>query len=71
SALVGKLMAGATAARGDVAESVKDKPKLQKMMMGMTLEGILKRAGDVVTEEQVKALNAALQQIKKPEQVNA
>lgn len=71
SALVGKLMAGATAARGDVAESVKDNPNLQKMMMGMTLEGILKRAGDVVTEEQVKALNAALQQIKKPEQVNA
>ncbi len=66
-ALVGKLMAGATAARGDVAESVKDNPNLQKMMMGMTLEGMLKHAGDAVTEEQVKAVNAALQEIKKPE----
>lgn len=65
--LVGKLMAGAAASRGDVAESVKDNPNLQKMMMGMTLEGMLKQAGDAVAEEQVKALNAALQQIKKPE----
>jgi len=65
-ALVGKLMAGAAAARGDVAESVKDNPGLQKMLMGMTLEGMLKQAGDAVTEEQVKTLNAALQKIKKP-----
>ncbi len=67
-ALVGKLMAGATAARGDVAESVKDNPNLQKMMMGMTLEGMLKQVRDLVAPEQVKALNNALQQIKKPEQ---
>lgn len=33
----------------------------------MTLEGLLKQAGDAVTEEQVRALNAALQQIKKSE----
>ena len=51
-----------------MAQSVKDNPNLQKMMMGMTLEGMLKQVRDMVTPEQVKALNDALQQIKKPEQ---
>ncbi len=67
-ALIGKLTESASAARGDVAQSVKDNPNLQKMMMGMTLEGMLKQVRDMVTPEQVKALNDALQQIKKPEQ---
>ena len=35
------------------------------MMAGMTLESLLKQAGDAVTKEQVQMLNAALQQIKK------
>lgn len=52
---------------GDVAESVKDNPALQKMMATMSMESLLKQAGDMVTPEQVKALNAALQQIKKME----
>ncbi len=63
--LVGQLMAKATAARGDVAESVKDNPGLLRMMAGMTLESLLKQAGDAVTKEQVQMLNTALQQIKK------
>ena len=52
---------------GDVAESVKDNPALQKMMAAMSMESLLKQAGDMVKPEQIKALNAALQQIKKPE----
>ncbi len=66
-AIVNKLMDGASAKRGDVAESVKDNPALQKMMAAMSLESMLKQAGDAVTEEQVKQLNAALQQIPKAE----
>ena len=53
---------------GDVAESVKDNPALKKMMATMSMESLLKQAGDMVTPEQVKALNAALQQIKKQEE---
>lgn len=66
-AIVGQMMAGAAASRGDVAESVKDNPNLLKMMAGMTLESMLKQAQDAVTPEQIKGLNHALQQIKKPE----
>jgi len=64
-AIVGAMMAGAAASRGDVAESVKDNPNLVKMMGAMTLESLLKQAGDAVSPEQVKALNGALQQIQK------
>ncbi len=64
-ALVGRLMAAATAARGDVAQSVSGNQNLQRMMAGMPLESLLKQAGEAVTEEQVRMLNAALQQIKK------
>lgn len=64
-AIVNKMMSGAAASRGDVATSVADNPALQKMMAAMTLESMLKQAGDAVSEEQVKQLNAALQQIPK------
>ncbi|MCI6465532.1 MAG: beta galactosidase jelly roll domain-containing protein [Faecalicatena sp.] len=66
-AIVGQMMAGAAASRGDVAESVKDNPNLLKMMGSMTLESMLKQAQDAVTPEQIRGLNSALQQIKKPE----
>lgn len=66
-AIVGQMMAGAAASRGDVAESVKDNPNLIKMMGAMTLESMLKQAQDAVTPEQIRGLNSALQQIKKPE----
>lgn len=64
-AIMGAMMAQTSAGRGDVAESVKDNPNLIKMMGAMTLESMLKQVGDVVSQEQVKALNAALQQIPK------
>lgn len=63
--IVQRLMAQASASRGDVAESVKDNPALQRMMQRMTLVSLLKQAGDAVSEEQMKALNDALQKIPK------
>ena len=67
AAIVGKLMEGAAASRGDVAESVKDNPNLIRMMSRLTLESLINQAGDVIKPEQIKAINAALQKIKKPE----
>ena len=67
AAIVGKLMEGAAASRGDVAESVKDNPNLVRMMSRLTLESLLNQAGDAVKPEQIKAINAALQKIRKPE----
>lgn len=63
--IVGALMAKASASRGDVAKSTSGNASLQKMMSGMSLQSLLKQAGDAVSPEQIKALNAALQRIKK------
>ena len=65
NAIVQRLTAKASASRGDVAESVKDNPALQRMMQRMTLQSMLKQAGDVIKPEDIKALNNALQKIKK------
>ena len=65
NAIVQRLMSQASASRGDVAESVKDNAGLQRMMQRMTLVSLLKQAGDAVSEEQIKALNDALQKIPK------
>lgn len=62
-----KLLAQMSASRGEVAQSTAGNANLQKMMAGMTVESMLKRAGKTVSAEQVKELNDALQQIKKPE----
>ena len=63
--IVGALMAKASASRGDVAKSTSGNANLQKMMAGMSLQSLLKQAGDAVSPEQIKALNAALQRIRK------
>lgn len=63
--IVQRLTAKASASRGDVAESVKDNPALQRMMQRMTLQSMLKQAGDVIKPEDIKALNDALQKIRK------
>ena len=61
AAIVGRIMAKATASRGDVA-----KEALQQMMAVMSFEGLLKKAGaNVVPPEMVKSINDALQQIPK------
>lgn len=64
-AIVKRMMAQASASRGDVAKSTSGNENLQKMMASMSLQSLLKQAGDAIPPEQVKALNAALQQIKK------
>lgn len=63
--IVGRLMQQAIASRGDVAKAANQNENLQKMMAGMSLESLLKQAGDAVKPEQIKALNGALQQVKK------
>ncbi len=63
-AVVEQLMARASASRGDVAESVKDNPALQRMMDRITLVSLLKQAGNI-EEESIKQLNRVLQKIKK------
>lgn len=63
--IVGTLMAKASASRGDVATATAGNENLQRMMAGMTLQSLLKQAGDAVPPEAIKQLNDALQQIKK------
>lgn len=67
SPIVGRLMAQAQASRGDVAKSTSGNKNLEKMMAGMSLQSLLKQAGDAIKPEQIKALNTALQQISKGE----
>ena len=64
NAIVQRLTDKASAS-GRCAESVKDNPALQRMMQRMTLQSMLKQAGDVIKPEDIKALNDALQKIKK------
>ncbi|MCD7918869.1 MAG: glycoside hydrolase family 2 protein [Clostridiales bacterium] len=63
--VVQPLMDAAIASRGDVAKSANQNASLQGMLAAMTLEGLLKMAGDTIPPEQVEALNAALQRIPK------
>lgn len=67
-AIVGRMMEKARASRGDVAKSTEGNQNLQKMMAGMSLESLLKQAKGAITAEQIRELNAALQQIKKEEE---
>ncbi len=62
--VIERMMAQGAASRGDVAESVKDNPALQRMMGRMTLVSLLKQAGGI-DEESIKQLNRVLQGIKK------
>ena len=63
--IVGAMMDKAAASRGDVAKSANSNPNLQKMMAGMSLQSLLKQAGDTIPQEAIRQLNTALQQIKK------
>ncbi|MBQ7063620.1 MAG: glycoside hydrolase family 2 protein [Firmicutes bacterium] len=66
AAIVGRIMAKASASRGEVAESTRDNKALQQMMAGLSFESLLKKAGaNVVPPEAVKAINDALQKIRK------
>ncbi len=50
-----------TASRGNVAKDADQNVDLQRMMAGLSLESLIKQAGDAVPAEMVKSLNAALQ----------
>ena len=63
-AILAGMMAKMRTSRGDVAQSASNNANLQRMMAGMTLESLLKQAGNVPAEA-VKSLNAALQKIRK------
>lgn len=62
--VIGRLMAKAAESRGDVARAASGNASLQKMMAGMRLDSMLKRA-DSIQEEQIRQLNRILQGIKK------
>ena len=62
-AVVNAMMAKSAASRGDVAESVKDNPALQRMLARMTMISLLKQGG--ADAESIKQLNRVLQGIKK------
>ncbi len=64
-AVFGQIMAKGVAARGEVAESAKNNPNLQRMMGRMTLNSLLKKINDLVTPEQIAEINKNLQKIKK------
>ena len=65
AAILGRMMERMTASRGDVAKEANNNANLQKMMAGLSLESLIKQAGDSVPGEMIRSLNAALQQIKK------
>ena len=60
-AVIDAMMAKSAASRGDVADSVKDNPALQKMLGRMTMISLLKQAG--ADEESILQLNRVLQGI--------
>ncbi len=62
-AIIDQMMAQGAAARGDVADAVKDNPALQRMMGRMTLLSLLKQSG--ADEQAVKQMNRILQRYRK------
>lgn len=65
AAILGKLMEQAVASRGEVAQSTSGNKNLEKMMAGMRVCDLLKKAGDTISKDQLQALNDALQKIKR------
>ena len=65
--IVNAMMARASASRGDVAASTADNANLQKMLGAMSLQSLIKQAGDAIPKEAVRQLNDALQRVKKPD----
>lgn len=65
ASILGRIIAQASASRGDVAKSTESNKNLEKMMADMKIEQLLKQAGNAITQEQIKQLNESLQKIKK------
>ena len=65
-AIVDRMMSAVRATRGDVAEAAAGNAVIEKMLEQMSLEALIKQAGDAVNSEMVVQLNQALCQIEKP-----
>ena len=65
AAILERLMERLTASRGDVAKAAHGNANLERMMAGLSLESLIKQAGDSVPGEMIRSLNASLQRIKK------
>ena len=65
AAILDKMMSRMTASRGDVAKAANQNENLKKMMAGLSLESLIRQAGDSVPQEMIRSLNAALQKIRK------
>lgn len=65
AAIIDQMMAKGAESHGEIAETVKDNPALQRMMNRITLVSLLKQSG--ADEESIKQLNRILQGIKKTE----
>ena len=65
AAILNKMMSRMTASRGDVAKAANQNENLRKMMAGLSLESLIRQAGDSVPQEMIRSLNAALQKIRK------
>lgn len=63
--LVQHMMAGLTAAMGDVAQKVEIPPAMQAMIERQTVASLLRQAGAMVPPEQIKAINTQLNSIAK------
>ena len=65
AAILQRIMAKATASYGDVAKNVRMPEAMQKQMDRMPLQKLLQQAGKALSQQDVKQLNAALNQIQK------
>lgn len=65
AAIVGELIRAAASKRGDVAKDLEGNETLQKMLNAMTLEALLKQAGESITKEMIVGINKKLNKIEK------
>lgn len=63
--LVNGIIAQASLKRGDVAQGLDRNEAMERMMNGMTLEELLKQAGEAVPKEMIVQVNQKLNQIEK------
>lgn len=65
SKILAKVMETAHASRGEVAQASGNNANLQRMMGGMKLRELFKKAGDSIPKEMIRETNEQLQRIKK------
>ncbi len=63
--IVKAMMDKIRASRGDVAQATAGNVGLEKMLARMSLESLLKYAGDAISAEMIQQLNATLQKVRK------